>query len=418
MKNTEQLNNSLRFISDLNPSVSTVCFGLYFRVGSVNENENNCGISHLTEHMFFRRLNHMKNKELYYRMESIGGAIRGCTTRMYVFFELTVLSEYARAAFDLMNQFLCRFSWTEEEVDAERQIVLNEMAVVGNSTDALNAALTGDPSFLLSVKGTPDSLYEITAADVNAWKNRYFNCGNGCFIVTGNIGDVDLSDMKRMLQAHEASPVLPRVEIMPPTAFHRSAEEYLFCDGDKNFADVYIIFDLDLREIDWVTAMIIFDAFCNGDGSKLSFAMKEEQGMVYAVNSEIREYGSYGSLMISWCVLDEDLIESIELFFALLGEFKEGISAEELASSILFSTSNMKKYRDIPKELNGMYGYYDYIVDIPVSVEESAAMRDTVTARGINEVAAKIFDRKNMFVEVDSNREHVDVETVRKLFVQ
>ena len=334
MKKSEKINNSLTFISDSKESVSTVCFGLYFNVGSTNENENNCGITHLIEHLFFRKLNNIGNRELYHKMESLGGTIRGYTTRRYVCFELQVLKDFVRPAFALMNEFLSAFEWTDNEVNTEKQIILNEMVQVGNDLDYLSADQTGNSIFVLSIKGTPDSLKSITTAQVNDWKSNFFNCSNCCFIVTGNVDDGVLSEIKLSLESHERASIVPKIDVLPDNAFNRSKSDHLFSDGDDNYADVFIFFDLDLQSIDWTETLIAFDIFCNGDGSKLSFAMKDELGWVYEIDSEITHYGMYGSIKISWSIANDHLIESLNLFFDLLKVFKSKITAEEFESLI------------------------------------------------------------------------------------
>ncbi len=415
MKEKENLKNNLVLITDVNRSISTVCFGLYFNVGSLIESKKNNGITHLTEHMFFRRLNHIHNKELYYRMESLGGQIRGCTMRQYTCFELTVLSEFAQPAFELMSEFLKDFEWTDDEIKAEKQIVLNEIAEVGNRTDELSAAQMGYDAFLLPVKGTPGSLKRIKAKDINEWKAQYFSCGNCCFVITGNISDAVLFDIRPSLESYKAGPTLPEIQMIPSTAFIRSSAEYLYDDGDENYADVFIYFDLDFQVLDWTQVMIMFDAFCNGDGSKLSFAMKDELGLVYGIDSEVIEYGRYGSLKISWSVADNKLIKSLELFFNLLKEFKSGVTEEEFDSSVVFSTLNMQKYCDNPSDLNNMYGFYDFIVDLPLSITDSVSKRNSIARESIDSVSRKVFKKENMFVEVDFNKKHVDKKQLKAL---
>ena len=417
MKKTEKIKNNLLLITDINRNVSTVCISLYFRVGSLYENKDNCGITHLTEHMFFRRLNSIMNKELYYRMESIGGAIRGITARQYVCFELTVLSEFADSAFNLMNEFLEDFKWTDNEVKAEKQIILNEIAQVGNSRDELAASQTGYDVFLLPIKGTPDSLKTITAAQVNKWKSEYFKCGNCCFIITGNIGKLSLNEIRKALNSHKPASTLQPVEIFPQTAFNRTSDEYFYDDGDENYADIFIYFDLDFRSLDWTQVMIMFDAFCNGDGSKLSFAMKDELGMIYSLDSEVKEYGKYGSLKISWSIRNDKLTESLKLFFSLLKEFKSGISQNEFDSSVVFSTLNLKKYNDRPDDLNNMYGHYDYIVGIPFSVDDSVNKYGLVSRVDIDSVSQKVFKLENMFIEVDFNKNHIKETMLKETIV-
>ena len=68
MKKQYLFDNGLSLILDKNSNVSTVTYSIYFSVGSLYENEKNQGISHLVEHMFFRRLNKICQKDLYFKI--------------------------------------------------------------------------------------------------------------------------------------------------------------------------------------------------------------------------------------------------------------------------------------------------------------------------------------------------------------
>lgn len=110
MKKRLNLKNGLSLTIDRNERVSTVTYAIYFAVGSIYESERNQGISHLVEHMFFRRLNHLSQEEFYFRTESMAGTVGGTTSTQYTRLELTVISDYAAEAFELMKEILPIFA--------------------------------------------------------------------------------------------------------------------------------------------------------------------------------------------------------------------------------------------------------------------------------------------------------------------
>lgn len=120
MKKRLNLKNGLSLTIDRNERVSTVTYAIYFAVGSIYESERNQGISHLVEHMFFRRLNHLSQEEFYFRTESMAGTVGGTTSTQYTRLELTVISDYAAEAFELMKGIFADFRWTIDELEAEK----------------------------------------------------------------------------------------------------------------------------------------------------------------------------------------------------------------------------------------------------------------------------------------------------------
>ena len=62
-----------------NPALHSACLGLYFPAGPVYETAQTLGISHLVEHLFFRLLPGLPQKQLYSDLAKLGAILRGKT---------------------------------------------------------------------------------------------------------------------------------------------------------------------------------------------------------------------------------------------------------------------------------------------------------------------------------------------------
>lgn len=409
MKKKRLLENGLSIIVDKNSCVSTVTYAVYFAVGSLYETQKNQGISHLVEHMFFRRLNQMSQKDLYFRMESIAGTINGHTSVQYVSFDFTVVSEYAFEAFEILKELFSDFEWTEDELIAEKRVVCREVDFRGSSIDYFDFYQTGSSNYAKPIKGTLESIEQLSLKEVNAWKKRYFSSNNACFIATGNY-----SEELENLIVNELSKINPlnnkRISpkiFFPTKAFFRSEKDSIFPNINGNISDVSIVFDIDLSKIDCIESQIIYDAFCCGNGSKISYILKDTYGLIDDMYSEILTVNRYGRICISWSVNDSNLFESLDMFYDALKEFRNGIKEDEFISSVGFSTVNAIKYRDDAAGLAKQYGYFDFICNLPFSIEESVNRKNSLSMDRINEVINSAFVPSNMFVCVASNRKHI-----------
>ena len=97
--------------------------GLYFHGGNIVENRENRGISHLLEHMIFRRLDTLKMKELYRNLNRQGFNLRGFTNEKMIGFYIQTPPEKINDAADLLLKILHKYDYTEEEVEAEKRVV-------------------------------------------------------------------------------------------------------------------------------------------------------------------------------------------------------------------------------------------------------------------------------------------------------
>ena len=92
-----------------------------------------CGIAHMVEHMFFRRLGDIPQEKLYFEMDKIGGAINATTYSDFVCFDITVAPSKIKDAFGLISRIFSKFEWNTEDVLAEKEVVKRQIEERYNS---------------------------------------------------------------------------------------------------------------------------------------------------------------------------------------------------------------------------------------------------------------------------------------------
>ena len=75
----KRLNNGLKIVEYPIDNAQSIEIGLYIKAGARYENKGDNGITHLLEHMHFRQLGNMKQKEIYEYAEKMGSTLRGTT---------------------------------------------------------------------------------------------------------------------------------------------------------------------------------------------------------------------------------------------------------------------------------------------------------------------------------------------------
>ena len=117
------LENNIKIFFSKNTAVNSINIGFYFKSGIVYETLKNNGISHFTEHMFFRNLNGIEQRDLYFRMESIGTTLRAKTYADFICFDMTVTPKYFVSAFEIILNLLCDFQWSQEDFERELKVI-------------------------------------------------------------------------------------------------------------------------------------------------------------------------------------------------------------------------------------------------------------------------------------------------------
>ena len=136
-------------ITEVVPSVRSVALGLWVRTGSRDEPPAQAGVSHFLEHLLFKGTERHSAIEISELFDGMGAATNAATSKESTHLHARLLDEHTEEAFDLLAEMLLRPALPEDEVDSEREVVLEEIAMYEDEPqdrvhDVLAAAVHGD----------------------------------------------------------------------------------------------------------------------------------------------------------------------------------------------------------------------------------------------------------------------------------
>jgi zinc protease len=120
------LPNGIPLVVQESYSSPTVSINIYIRVGSVFEKPELSGISHFYEHMFFRGTPTRSGLKFKRDIESLGGITNATTGRDFTHFYINLPKQYVRQGLELLADAYLHAECSQESVDAERKVVLEE----------------------------------------------------------------------------------------------------------------------------------------------------------------------------------------------------------------------------------------------------------------------------------------------------
>ncbi|MFH2054867.1 MAG: pitrilysin family protein, partial [bacterium] len=122
-----ELESGIRVVTERMPSLKSISLGVWFDVGSRNETAAVNGISHFIEHMTFKGTATRDAREIAHSLESLGGTLNAFTSREYTCYYARLLDEHLDTALDILADILTNSLFAEEEVERERQVILEEI---------------------------------------------------------------------------------------------------------------------------------------------------------------------------------------------------------------------------------------------------------------------------------------------------
>ena len=161
------LPGGLRVVTESLPAVRSVALGIWVGVGSRDEDQAHAGATHYLEHLLFKGTRRRTALEISAEMDAAGGEMNAFTAKEYTCYYARVLDADLPLAVDILSDMVTSSLITPKDVDAERNVVLEEIAMNDDDPsdtvhEAFTAKLFGDTPLGRPILGTTDSINAIT----------------------------------------------------------------------------------------------------------------------------------------------------------------------------------------------------------------------------------------------------------------
>ena len=122
-----QLGSGLRLVTESMNDVASASVGVWVGTGSRDEAPAQSGISHFLEHLLFKGTATRTARQIAEAVDAVGGDMNAYTTKEYTTFYVRALSEHLDLGLDILCDILREPALRPHEVDAERQVILEEV---------------------------------------------------------------------------------------------------------------------------------------------------------------------------------------------------------------------------------------------------------------------------------------------------
>ena len=328
------LDGGARVITEPLPSVRSVAIGFWIGTGSRDEDDSQAGVTHFLEHLLFKGSQRYSALDIAEIFDGFGGELNAATARDYTVVYARVLDEHLATALDVMTDMI--FVPTFADIDAERDVVLEEIAMIEDSPqelvhDMVTQAVFGDHPLGRPVLGSADVIANVSKRSVAAYHRARYTAGN---VVVAAAGSVDHRRLVRLVQrmsekvrqppARKPSVRKPLVAPPPPSLrfLRKETEQYHVCIGAPGIARS------DKRRF---TASIL-DAVLGGSASSRLFQeIREKRGLAYAVYTFSSQVADTGQIGVYVGTREENLAACLEI----VGEQIEALAGGDLQESEL-----------------------------------------------------------------------------------
>ncbi len=184
------LPNGLRVVGEKLDHVRSCTVGCWVKVGSMNERPKENGLSHFIEHMVFKGTDKRTARDIAEEMDDVGGQLNAFTGKDCTCFYARVIDENLELAVDLLSDIALRPRFDEKELEKERGVVLEEIAMVEDTPEDLVNDVLCEAQFAGSLKrpilGPAKKIRAYQQSDLLRYWRRHYHPKNMVVAITGH----------------------------------------------------------------------------------------------------------------------------------------------------------------------------------------------------------------------------------------
>lgn len=380
------------------PNTHSITVALYVRAGSKFESERENGITHFLEHLHFRHLGDLSQRELYYRMESIGSTLRAATGRDYLRFSMKILPKYLPDCLEIFKRVITADNWTQSDLELESAVVSNQIAehYYTNGTLLRSLVYKGDP-LEYEIMGTAENVQSFMPEQIIAYKRKIFNSRNMILCIAGNIDNDGTDTVKRAFEPLSLNRGERLEKIGVPKGFFKRKPNIAFDYADWEMLEVHMAFDVppgvSAKDLNLLNCIV-----GEGVGSRLQCVLREELGYTSDIGSYIELYEECASFHIEYTVGKKHFVNSLSALVNVLNRAKKDIGENDLRVSLPFYSENLDFLLDDTEEMSKQIGFYGFILGKSIELGKQYDI-DSLCVE-LRELAKKIFVTKNICLAV------------------
>ena len=402
------LRSGLRVITEQQAGVRSAAIGVWVGVGSRDESPALHGCSHFLEHLLFKGTPERSALDISVALDAVGGEFNAFTAKEYTCFHARVLDEDLPLAVDVLGDMITSSTLAPEDVEAERDVILDEIAMHDDDPDDVvhNLFATqawGDTPLGRSIAGTDASIQALTRAQVHRFYRRHYRPAN---IVVAAAGNVDHNTVVRQVKAAFGRNGWLDVEETPVAPRHGGRKKVRpgQIEATRPFEQVNLVLGMEglPRDDDRRFALgVLNTALGGGTSSRLFQEVREHRGLAYSVFSFSSHHADSGLVGVSVGCLPNRLDDVLVVVRDELAKVvRDGITAEELARGKGQLRGGLVLGLEDSASRMSRIGKAELVHDELLGIDEVMRRIDAVTVEQVRDVAREVFGRPEILAVV------------------
>jgi predicted Zn-dependent peptidase len=327
------LDNGLRVVTEPITDARSIAIGCWAGVGNRDEPPATAGVSHFLEHLLFKGTQRRSARDIAEAVDATGGEMNAYTTKEYTAYYLRLPARHTAFAVDLLCDVVTAPAFRPDEVDSERQVILEELHLQNDEPDdlvhtELYDALFPEHPLGWEILGTESTIDAMTPEAIRAFHAEWYRPQSLIFAAAGPLDhDALCAEVSAAFtdapSGRRPSRAAPARDAQPLRVLRRAGESVHVALGWRALSH---------EDPDRFALAVANQIIGGGLSSRLFQEVRETRGLAYSVFSSTSSYADTGVLSIYAGTMPSRVRELLEVIDDQLASIvADGVSDHELA---------------------------------------------------------------------------------------
>ena len=396
------LPSGVRVVTESVPDARSLAVGVYVGVGGRDEPDLLAGASHFLEHLLFKGTPTRSARELAEAIDATGGDMNAYTSREHTAFYARVPAAHGPMAVRVLADVLADPALRPDEVDAEREVILEELAAAEDSpedvvhTRLADALFPGHP-LGREVLGTEATIEALSRDEIAGFHGEWYRPANLVVAAAGRTTHQEVLDLLEGFNGAGDGGAVPErsapvADPEPLVVVRHPVEQAHLTFGWRGLSQD----DPDR----WALAVANY-ALGGGTASRLFQEVREERGLAYTVYSSVSMNVDCGALTAYAATSPAKVPEVVEIAERIVAELVDGgITDQEHTLALGFLEGSLELAQEDTGSRMARIGRSEQVRAEVLTLDEHLAKLRAVTPDDVARVLRRVLGGQRTLVAV------------------
>ena len=395
------LNNGINIILDYIPSHQSICIGFFLKKGSRDENKDQLGYSHFSEHMLFKGTEKYNQKFISNYFDKIGGYINAYTTHELIVLYNRIPKIYLEDAIKFMYNIFMNSIFNEKELNIEKNVIINEIhSEFEDAHEKIHEYfmknLFPNQSLGLPIIGNEKSINNCSRDNLFKFYNKFFNSDDLLIVISGNINKEKIITLFEKLDCRRKKLNINKKKALQGknTIFKNilpSEQAHIILGTSK----------YEIKKEEYIKLGLLNIILGESMSSRLYQKVREELGLCYSIYSFCNKYRKENVFGLYLSVLPSNINKAIKVISNIIKKLiQKGISKSELETAKTQKIGELILNYDILQKRIHRLAFMDITLNKIFSYNQILKIINNTTLYDLNNLARNIFIKENLITQL------------------